>query len=220
MPSPDEAYARLFGEEASDKTRLRLLEVQKALRIHGGDALWSLFVALEYYLRMYERFPEEIREQSETLLEQHKAASKQDAETAMAEVTQSLSAHVEKVLPKLLSVSERRLKWKYIGGSVLFSVVFLVVAAAGGIYAFADWQERALNRAFAQATAVTMLHQLGEVNADTLEWMGWLYTPEGQLFQRLKRQGYPVRALLEDAVQCADKQWALQCVSPLDAILD
>ena len=132
MLSPEEAYARLFGEEMSDKVRLRLMELRKCLGLRDGDAVWVIFVVLEYYLRMYEKFPEKIREQSETLLEQHKAASEQNAKTAMAEVTQGLHEQIEKVLPKLLSASDVRLKWKYIWRSVACCVVFLGMVAGGG----------------------------------------------------------------------------------------
>ena len=186
--------------------------------LRDGDAVWGIFIALEYYQRQYEAFPDRIAEQSGKLLEDHKAASEKASEAAMAKASQGLLRAVEEVLPKTLSATERRVKWKYIWRSVVFAVVFLVGAATAGMYIVDDRLEHAVSRAFAQAKAVAVLHELGEVNAETLEWIGWLYTPEGRLFQRLKRQGYPVRALLEDAVQCADKQWTLQCVSPVSAL--
>ena len=71
MPDPEEVYARLFGEEANDRTRLRLMEIQRALGLRDGDAVWVIFIALEYYQRQYEAFPDKIAEQSRKLLELH-----------------------------------------------------------------------------------------------------------------------------------------------------
>ena len=210
MPSPEDAYARLFGEEASDRTRLRLMEIQRALGLRDGDAVWVIFIALEYYQRQYEAFPVKIAEESRKLLEAHKAASEAATLAAMAKASQGLHEAVEKVLPKTLSATERRVKWKYIWRCV---VTLLVVAVLGG-GGFLYWQNRVLTDAFERAAALSAMGRAGELNEDTWEWMGLRYTPHGELFLRRVREGRPVRAWLEDAAQCADKEKTLRCVSP------
>ena len=70
-----------------------------------------------------------------------------------------------------------------------------------------------LTEAFERAAALSEMGQAGQLNEHTWEWMGWRYTPDGETFTRMKRQGRPVRAWLEDAAQCADKEKTLRCVS-------
>ena len=210
MPSPEDAYARLFGKEASDRTRLRLMEIQKALGLRDGDTVWVIFIALEYYQRLYEEFPDKIAKESKKLLEEHKAASEAAAEAAMEKASQGLHEAVKQVLPKTLSATERRVKWKYIWRSV----VSLLVVAVVGTVGFLHWQNRVLTEAFERAAALSAMGQAGELNEHTWEWTGLRYTPDGELFLRLRREGRPVRTWLEDAKQCADKKKTLQCVAP------
>ena len=210
MPSPQEAYSRLFPEEASDRTRLRLMEIQKALGLRHSDAVWIIFIALEYYQRQYEEFPDKIARESKMLLEEHKAASEAAAQAAMEKASQGLHEAVKQVLPKTLSATERRVKWKYIWRSLMS---LLVVAAVGAV-GFVHWQDRVLTEAFERAAALSAMGQAGELNEHTWEWTGLRYTPDGELFVRLKREGRPVRTWLEDAEQCADKKKTLQCVAP------
>ena len=49
MSDPDEAFFALFGEEATEAQRRRILEVQEALGLRRSDSLWSVFLALGYF---------------------------------------------------------------------------------------------------------------------------------------------------------------------------
>ena len=140
----------------------------------------------------------------------HKAASEAAAQAAMAKASQGLHEAVVQVLPRTLSATERRVKWKYVWRCVVSLLVVAVVGTAG----FLHWQERVLTESFERAAALSAMGQAGQLNEDTWEWVGWRYTPDGGVFARMKREGRPVRAWLEDAAQCADKGNTLRCVTP------
>jgi hypothetical protein len=65
-PRPPDPLARLFlevcGEPPDDTSLLRMRRVSAALNLRDNDALWSVLVALEYYVRLYEAIPERIRQ--------------------------------------------------------------------------------------------------------------------------------------------------------------
>jgi len=48
----------LTGEAPSEETIQRLSKIQAALKIPETDALWSVYMASELYLSMYEDIPE------------------------------------------------------------------------------------------------------------------------------------------------------------------
>ena len=65
-PRPPDPFARLFlevsGEPPDDASLLRMRRVSAALNLRDNDALWSVLVVLEYYVRLYEAMPERIRQ--------------------------------------------------------------------------------------------------------------------------------------------------------------
>lgn len=62
--SPD-TLARLFldvtGEMPADASLLRMRRVSSTLDLRDNDAIWSVIVVLEFYVRLYEAMPERIR---------------------------------------------------------------------------------------------------------------------------------------------------------------
>ena len=61
MSSPDAAFEKLVGRQLTDGERQRLYRVRDTLGIRSTDALWTLLLALEYYLALYERIPQKHR---------------------------------------------------------------------------------------------------------------------------------------------------------------
>lgn len=63
---PADPLARLFlevsGAPPDDASLLRMRRVSAALNLRDNDALWSVLVVLEYYMRLYEAMPERIRQ--------------------------------------------------------------------------------------------------------------------------------------------------------------
>lgn len=61
---PADPLARLFlevsGAPPDDASLLRMRRVSAALNLRDNDALWSVLVVLEYYVRLYEAMPERI----------------------------------------------------------------------------------------------------------------------------------------------------------------
>ena len=210
MPSPEEAYVQLFGKELHDEVRVRLMRLREALGLRKGDGVWTIFVALEYYLRMYEQVPERIKKQTRQSLDEYKRTTREVARASMAQVLEGLREEFVAQGPKLLIENERRLKWRYIRQACLGVALAAVVVA----FVLVSWQGRVLTEAFERAAALSAMGQAGELNEDTWEWLGLRYSPAGELFLHRMREGRPVRAWLEDAEQCAEKGKTLQCVAP------
>ena len=57
-----------MGRLPNGAERARFDAIRDALRLRDDDAVWTLFVALEYYLNLYERFPAMIRGAARELL--------------------------------------------------------------------------------------------------------------------------------------------------------
>ena len=65
MSSPDAAFEKLVGRRATDGERQRLYRVRDTLGIKSTDAVWTLLLALEYYLALYEKIPRRPRARRE-----------------------------------------------------------------------------------------------------------------------------------------------------------
>ena len=68
-PAPGRApFNRSWAACRTGAERARFDAIRNALRLRDDDAVWTLFVALEYYLNLYERFPAMIRGAARELL--------------------------------------------------------------------------------------------------------------------------------------------------------
>ena len=65
MSSPDSAFEKLVGRRATDGERQRLYRVRDTLGIKSTDAVWTLLLALEYYLAFFETIPRTSRARHE-----------------------------------------------------------------------------------------------------------------------------------------------------------
>jgi hypothetical protein len=55
-------YESITGAPPDDDSLQRMQRVRDALGLNDNDALWSILAVLEYYLRLYDTIPEDIRE--------------------------------------------------------------------------------------------------------------------------------------------------------------
>lgn len=80
------AFRQLVGRWPNEAERARFHAVRSTLRLRDDDALWALFVALEHYYTLYERFPAMIRAAASELL----VACKTGTDQALAGAEQQL----------------------------------------------------------------------------------------------------------------------------------
>jgi len=62
-------YQSVTGEAPDEDSMQRMRRVGDALGLNGNDALWSILAALEYYLRLYEEIPDDIRDAGDFALQ-------------------------------------------------------------------------------------------------------------------------------------------------------
>jgi len=71
------AFRQIVGRWPNEAERARFHAVRSTLRLRDDDALWALFVALEHYYTLYERFPAMIRAAASELLVECKTGTDQ-----------------------------------------------------------------------------------------------------------------------------------------------
>jgi hypothetical protein len=120
------AFRQIVGRWPNEAERARFHAVRSTLRLRDDDALWALFVALEHYYTLYERFPAMIRAAASELLvecktgtdqaragaEQHLwNAAREQTHAAVLEVTRS-GEEVKTRLEQAIQQAARRIALK------------------------------------------------------------------------------------------------------------
>ena len=225
MPSPEEAYERLFKKVLSDEERLRMMEVQRALGLQPTDSLWSLFVVLGYYVRLYEKLLEEIKTSCQEILEKFRKTSEETARAAQLKALEGLHEAVKELLPAVVSEFEGRLKWKYIWRTACMAVF----GSIAGATLLLVWQNAVLKEhltyaALGKGQDVALagsqsgryareLDEAGLLDADALDKLTWIDSRDGKAMYRMAQEGRPLRQWLESLDRCADDNQRLTCVS-------
>ena len=62
MSAVTETFLELFKRQPNEADKIRLMSVQKALRLPDDDPLWTILIALDYYQKLYEDAPAKIVE--------------------------------------------------------------------------------------------------------------------------------------------------------------
>ena len=62
MVAVTETFIELFKRQPNEADKIRLMSVQKALRLPDDDPLWTILIALDYYQKLYEEAPAKILE--------------------------------------------------------------------------------------------------------------------------------------------------------------
>ena len=97
----EQTFKELNGRDADAADILRFERLCKALGTTPNDALLAVLVALDYYQSMYEKIPEKIKKESESVLASFKLAAEKTATSALktseAAHTQALFELADKV---------------------------------------------------------------------------------------------------------------------------
>ena len=153
-PPYETAFQRLVGRWPNEAERQRFYAVRETLRLRETDAIWALFVALEHYLSLYERFPPMIRAAAEELLvecktgaDRTRAAAQQQLQeaaqvlrdTAAAEVAQSaveakqhLEQAIQQAARRIAFRAGRAARWPWVLGgaaSMALALIFTLLTA-------------------------------------------------------------------------------------------
>ncbi|MEI2808595.1 MAG: hypothetical protein V9G18_22400 [Albidovulum sp.] len=141
-----------MGRLPDEAARARFHAVRSELRLRDDDALWALFVALEHYYALYERFPAMIRAAAGELLVECKTgtdaaladaekqlwnAAREQANAATLEVTRS-GEEAKARLERAIGQAARRIalraglaaRWPWVfGGAVALALALLLTGA-------------------------------------------------------------------------------------------
>jgi len=146
------AFQRVVGRLPNEVERKRLYAVRDTLCLRETDAVWALFVALEHYLTLYERFPAMIRAAAETLLVECKTGADQaragtekqlwstvreQTNAAVLEVTRSgedaktrLEQAIQHAARRIALKAGRAARWPWILGGAASMGLALVLTGA------------------------------------------------------------------------------------------
>lgn len=188
MSSPDAAFETLLGRKATDGERQRLYRVRDTLGIRSTDAVWTLLLALEYYLAFYETIPRNLEHTTSTILAGAKATAEAQAKAAAAEMKRALTAGVLATVNETARAATVKDILKWVAMTVLtLSVVIMAV----GRWAF----KRGAAEEQARAAQVAMQDRERRVAEAS-----WVNTADGRLAYDLAKAG-----MLRDMVTCSGR---------------
>jgi hypothetical protein len=147
----DAAFEHLLGRQATDAERLRLRQLREMLGIGSNDAVWLIFVALDYYVTLYQQVPEALRGAAKAILVEYKEkadatlaeaaqglteqaqhlqdALKVEATQAATEVQQQLTSAIAQAAHRIAVKALRGPRWPWLlGGAVTMALALGVVA--------------------------------------------------------------------------------------------
>ena len=208
----EEAFNKLFGEDASDGQRRRIMAVQEALGIPKTDAMWSVLVVLEFHTQLYEKIPAKIIEALEAGVEQAKHRVRVLIEEARAKAMEGLVDSVKGILPEVSAeVAEReKLKWRtrfLVSLAILLGVLSVTMVGVTkvsfdqGFKAGARADPNVVEWATSPSgTNARALDGRGLLQTITREQLNWMTSLEGQRGYQLARNG-TVRELDEKGIE-------------------
>jgi hypothetical protein len=184
----DDNFALLLGQQPSDKDRQDLYRVRDVLKVKATDSVWLLFMALQYYLRLYEEFPAKIAATVRDVTKAVRATAEAEARAAHEETKRALTEAVRQAAVKAANdaATADLVKWVSIAVGVVSTIMLII-----GLSAYSHGREngRAVgeNMAKRECTALVALSS-------------WGVTPEGQFAYGLAKVGG-----LSDVARCAGR---------------
>ena len=82
----EETFENVVGRKMTPDEVTRYLEFQKEFEIPDTDPTWMIFIWFEFYQRIFEKFPENARAETEKVISQLRSASVAVTEATAAEV--------------------------------------------------------------------------------------------------------------------------------------
>ena len=208
----EEAFSKLFGEEASEEQRLRIMEVQRALGLPRNDAMWCILVALGFHLQLFEKIPGKIVETLETSVDLAKERVQVLTEEAKAEAMEGLVESVKAILPKVSAevAEHEKLKWRtrsLVSLAILLAVLSVTMVGVTkvsfdqGFKAGARADPNVVEWATSPSgTNARALDGRGLLQTITQVQLNWMTSLEGQRGYQLARNG-TVRELEEKGIE-------------------
>ncbi len=158
----EQTFKNVVGREMTPDEVTRYLKLQKEFEIPDTDAIWMMFIWFEFYQRIFEKFPENARAETEKVITQLRSASVAVTEATSAEVksarekaaleitkaqeaakaslnqalSQTMSAAVQRAIDQIVqSTHVQALKVQSRKWALIGAItaVILVVALAGGV---------------------------------------------------------------------------------------
>ena len=183
------ALEQLRGRQLTQEEAERIRFVQQSLGIRENDALWSIFVMLDYFQTMYETIPERIETAGKVAVGKVEATAEPIATAAAWQVQQDLARDIGKAVNSVATNTARKALWQWIVGG-------LVVGAACTLAA--GWLS--YDRGHQAGRAEGYRDASNEVAASA-----WGNTPQGQQAYKLAANG-----TLSLVATCSGRGWQRQ----------
>ncbi|MBR3880050.1 MAG: hypothetical protein IKJ34_00400 [Mailhella sp.] len=92
---------RMRGSKVTREEYHRLTMMQQALNLQDDDAVWMLFLAMEYQKAYYEQLPKKISDTTSDLLRRVRETADREAENAQNRLIQSVIEQTEKLTARV-----------------------------------------------------------------------------------------------------------------------
>ena len=92
---------RMRGNKVTREEYHRLTMMQQALNLQDDDAVWMLFLAMEYQKAYYEQLPKKITDSTSELLKRVRETSDREAAKAQNRLIQSVIEQTEKLTTRV-----------------------------------------------------------------------------------------------------------------------
>ena len=177
----EETFKNVVGREMMPDEVTRYLKFQKEFRIPDTDPTWMIFIWFEFYQRIFEKFPENARAETEKMITQLRSASIAVTEATAAEVkaarekaaleivkaqeaakaalnqalSQTMSAAVQRAIDQIVQsthVQALKIQSRKWALAGAITAAVLVVALAGGV----GWESYRTGLAGGYASGVTV----------------------------------------------------------------
>ena len=95
-PLPIDSFEEMIGRAATEVEKQQIFKLQKILRIKNDDSLWTLILAMQYHMELYNEMPNVII-----------GAAKQAVANSVAEIREESNAQREKTSNELTKTAGR-----------------------------------------------------------------------------------------------------------------
>lgn len=183
------ALEQLRGRQLTREEAERIRFVQQSLGIRENDALWSIFVMLDYFHGLYEVMPERIAAAGRAAVEKVAESAEPVVTTAAWQVQQDLAKDIGKAVNDVSTRTARKALWQWIVGGLVIGAA--CTFAAGWV---------AYDRGHKAGQAEGYRDASSEVAA-----AAWGNTPQGQQAYKLAANGS-----LSLVATCSGRGWQRQ----------
>ena len=95
MPESLERLEQIMGRKVTPEEHRRLSRIKDSLQLRDDDAVWTLFLALEYHRTFYSKLPDRIEALTTDLLRQVRQTADKEAERSQERLIDSVIEQVE-----------------------------------------------------------------------------------------------------------------------------